>query len=383
MRSKEQILKDLKPKEINFEMDEFEEIKILDWAEMSENMKQRLHRDLTHTFNNWIQGKHRRKEQVKINIKGQPRSGKSLIGLTITRKNCTLQEKEFNVDKSVCANQKVLKQKLFGCEFGDSFLIDENAFANVGAGSMTEMLQLKDINNIIAKNNNSLVYITPMVFLNTGAPYGLEFYGKDIKNWLSRFLLYDTSQNTPILLGYVIFNIGKLFQDEGCLIYSQTGGCTNPNRLKLSQIKEDTIKESSCIPNDFDKSQIDENSQVCPFYNICTSQLCEYEHIKDDWIAKEMKGGLEIRDAERLEISVKLFIDLWDNESKKLKFKNLKEGKIKIKMKLPNYSNSKFTGVELEEITQTIISLQDRDFLKDVCKQTEIDFESIVSQIDT
>lgn len=379
--NKQQLINSLRPENVQYELDEFEQIRLMDLMAMSDEIKLKLHRDLTPVFNNWLIGSHKRKDQIKVNIKGRPRSGKSLIGMKIIYVIDKLNNKVFDVDKFVCANQKVLKKKLQTTEFSDSFLVDENAFANVGAGSMTEMLQLKDINNIIAKNNNNLVYITPNVFLNTGAPYSLEYYGKDLNNWVSRFLIYDTSKGMPLLLGYVIFDIGSMFIENGCLVFKELGGCTNPKRKIESQINKELIENSDCIPKNYKQSNLDDSTKACPFYNICKSQLCKYEHIKDDWIEKEMKGGLDVRDYERLEVGYELFKQFYDQSTHKLTSKNAKELRVKIKLKIPSLTSSKFTGVEMEEICILMFSLLDISFLKDVCGQLELNMDEEIAKI--
>ena len=378
---KKKLIENLKPQNINFELDEFEKVRLQDLMSMNEEFKLKLHRDLTKTFNDWLEGSHRRKDQIKVNIKGRPRSGKSLIGMKIIFVVDKLNGRKFDVSQFVCANQKVLKQKLQKTEFSFSYLVDENAFANVGAGSMTEMLQLKDINNIIAKNNNNLVYITPNIFLNTGAPYSLEYFGKDLNNWVSRFLIYDTSKGIPLLLGYVIFDIGSMFIENECLIFKEVGGCTNPKRKIESKINKQLIENSECIPKNYSESDLDNSTKTCPFYNICTSQMCKYEHLKDEWIEKEMKGGIDTRDYERLEVGYKLFTQFYDSSTHKLTSKNAKELKVKIKLKIPSLTSSKFTGVEVEEISILMFSLLDVSFLKDVCSQLELNFDEEISKL--
>ena len=382
-KSYKDILDEIKPKNIKFELDEFEQIRLRDLMNEFETFKEKIHRDLTPVFNNFIKGSHRRKDQIKINIKGRTRSGKSLVGLKIISEVGKLNLKPLDVLKSVCDNQKVLKKKLQIAEYSDSYLVDENAFANVGAGSMTEMAQLKDINNIIAKNNNNIVYITPNVFLNTGAPFSLEYYGKDSDNWISRFLIYDTEGGMKqILLGFVVFDIGALFIENGCLIFKKTGGCTNPKRLEYKDIDKDYISNSSCIPKKFKKEDLTKKGQNCPFYNICQSQLCKYERdLKDKWIIKEMKGGLDTRELERLEVAFKLFKEFYVPETHSLRKKKQKELKILMNLKIPKLTSSKFTGVEKEEIALTIFSFLDAEFFNDVCEQLELNFEKEKSEI--
>jgi len=390
MKTKEEILKqfEFKVDGLNFKVDRFEEIMLQDMSQFDEDTRIKLNRDLTKDFTNWIDNKIKAKEQVKVNIKGSTRAGKSLIALKIMYLTTKFYpDKVFDVTKIVCANQKELRVRLNTAVFGDSFLIDENAFANVGMGSMTEIQQLKDINNIIAKQNIHMVYVTPQTFLNTGAEVGLAYFGKDTKNWASRFLLYSLKGGNPSLLGFVKFNVGSLFIDTGCLIYRLTGGCTNPKRTKFEDIPKENYIYSDCIPKKDNViiGKINTDSKGCPFYDVCTSQMAKYEHIKDAWIMREMKGGLGEREIERLEVCLKLFkmMGSFNEETggMRLNAKNGKELKLKIKMKLPTVVNTKYTGVEVDEIIQTIISMTDTDFLKDVCQSLEIDFEETYNNI--
>jgi len=377
---KNKILDELKPKNIKFKVDRWEELVLQDLSTFDEDTKIKLNRDLTKDFNNWINDKLKAKEQLKINIKGETRSGKSLVGLKIVYLSTKFyKNKKYEIEKIVCANQKELRTKLNTAIFGDSFLIDENAFSNVGVGSMSELQQLKDINNIIAKQNIHMVYITPQTFLNTGATLGLAYFGKDTNNWLSRFLLYSLKNNMPQLLGYVVFNVGALFSDNDCLIYKQLGGCTNPNKISLKEIDKNYLKYSDCIfDKDFNSEKLIHTKQVCPFYDVCNNPMSLYEHKKDLWIKREMSGGLGEREVEKLEVSLKLYKSLViidENNNIKLNAKNGKELKLKIKMKLPTIINTKYTGTEIEEIIQTIISLNNLDFFKDVCKSINKDFK--------
>jgi len=202
---KQEFEKLLEVKNINFKVDKFEALILQDMTRFDEDTRIKLNRNLTKTFNEWLQGKLEAKEMVKINIKGETRSGKSLIGLKIIFSLTKFyDDKNFDTENQVCANQKEYRQKVAIAEFGDSFLVDENAFANVGIGSMSEVQQLKDVLNITAKKNLHTIFITPRAFLDTGATMGLAYYGKDTNNWLSRFLLYSLKNNMPTLLGYVV-----------------------------------------------------------------------------------------------------------------------------------------------------------------------------------
>ena len=372
-------------KDIHFKVDKWTELELQDLAQYDEDTRIKLNRDLTSDFNKWIEDKVKAKEQIKINVKGETRSGKSLIGLKIIKKTISMyMEKKFDTEMVVCANQKELRIKLQTAEFGDSFLIDENAFANVGSGSLVELQQLKDINNIVAKKNIHMVYITPQVFLNNGATMGLSYFGKDTKNWLSRFLLYSLKGNTPTLLGYVIIDVGSLFRETGCMIYKQTGGCTNPSRLRDFDLDPKSLEYSDCIPQD---KELDINNDLtaCPFYKNCTSQMNIYEKKKDKWIEREMKGGLGERELEKIELVLDLVKEfaLSEVEGENIRFdvKNAKELKMKVKLKLPLMTNTKLTGVEVEEIVTMMMTATDIKFLEDLCKNAEKNFEEYIKSI--
>jgi hypothetical protein len=293
---------------INFEFvtDDFEEMGLQDVYRYDKETLEKISRDITETFKNWIKKKVNGKENISISIKGSTRSGKSLCGLNITDYILSFYDsKDFDTKKIVCGNQKEYRQKLKDSSFGDVLQIDENAFTNVGMGSATEMLQLKDVQNIIAKKNIHTIYITPRRFLDSNSILGLSSYGKDIKNWLSRFLVYDLRKPHFNLLGYIIIDIGKIFRKYNCYCYKVLGGCTNPSKKTINEIPKENILYSTCI-NEHTENELLNDGKSCPFYNVCSHPLCMYEHKKDDWINKEMCGGIDERVSERYETAVKL-----------------------------------------------------------------------------
>ncbi len=388
--SKEEVIRELIPSKGNFEVDRFEHLILQDITQNDESTAQKLHRNLTDMFNDWINQKVRAKEQIKINIKGETRSGKSLVGMKISKKITDQYNRSFDANRIICANQKELRQKLQEADFGEVKQVDENAFANTGVGSHVEMQQLKDINNIIAKQNIHMIYITPRNFLDTGATLGLSYFGKDTDNWLSRFLLYSLKGGNPVLLGYVTFDVGSLFRETGCLMYHSLGGCTNPSQKKKEDIPERFLKHSDCVPKDYDPEKIRDDGKVCPFYDICKSAMAQYEHKKDSWIAREMRGDLDERTRERYELAVtclKIFGVLDDDgggrEVIKLTASNQKDMRNKVKAKLPRLANTKLTITEQEEILSIIQSMTNVSFLKDICEMLNMDFEELKTYLST
>lgn len=403
-----EFLENFKIKNVDFKVDEIEELIMQDVMQFDENTRIKLNRDMTKTFLNWIDNKIEKKENASVNTKGDTRSGKSLVNLKLTERVTKKYGKPFNTLKIVCGNQKEYRQKLQKANFGDAYQIDENAFANVGDGSMTEMQQLKDIQNIIAKENIHTFYITPRNFLPTGAIIGLTYWGKDTKNWLSRFLLYSLKGANPILLGYVVINVGDLFNDYGCFFNRIFGGCTNPNKLVIKDINKenlifdkwkegkivgqkiyskDFLKYSSCIPKELKENVLENLNRTeddliknpCPFYRICEHPLCKYEHKKDSWISKEMSGGMDERQSERFRVALELIkkIGFYDEQITKFRLKaiNGKDLNVKINLYLPKITNTKFTKTEKEEIVSIIQSLSDVEVLKETITQLKLNLK--------
>lgn len=388
-------------KRITFKVNEFEELMLKDMAQFDDDMRTKLNRNVTSYVFKEIDTKIETKQNVTINIKGRTRSGKSLIGLKIefykikkinevnkknaleteklTGKKIEVPPKIFDTEKIVCGNQKEYRQKLAEAEFSDTFLVDENAFNNVGTGIMSEMGQLKNLQNIVAKMNPHTTYITPKVFLDTGADIGLAYYGRNGEHWVSRFLVYYIQNGVPTLLGYAIFNVGELFQDCGCFVYKFTGGCTNPKRLTEEQIPKEVIKHSPAIPKDYKQEELADYTKQCPFYNICQSQLCKYEHKKDKWIDKEMKGGMDDRLRERMQIAIKIAQEIGSINDDGVSLKYDASGKddliLEIKMLAPEFSSAQLTGTEIQEIFTMLRGMTNKKKFERYCKQIELDVE--------
>lgn len=317
-------------------------------------------------------------------------SGKSYAGLKIAEIILSKNGIDFNekIDYYVCGNQIEYRQKLKKAKFGEFYLIDENYFTRAGLGSNIEYSQLMDYNNIIAKKNIGNIFITPEKFLNVGSVLGFSTYGRDNKNWLSRLLLFKFKDTFQHLIGYVIIDIGDLYRKYGCFVYREIGGCTNNERYNFKDINQETIKYSSCIPEKYKKANalksklpLDEDNKInnCPFYNVCTHGMCKYEHKKDSWIDKELKGGLDERTYERFKLSLKLILDLQpeilsDNQLLiKLNAKNGKDLKNRIKLKVHKFTNTKFGIAEFDELVEIVKSNTDINFLIDTLQQVKSD----------
>lgn len=369
-----------KHKDIEFKTSAFEVMMLNDIYMNDESTKIKLNRNVTKVFYDEFELFFKQKRNIRYNIKGETRDGKSYVGLKFMEMSFKKRGVNFNNNtaKFTCGNQIEYRQKLKNAKFGDFFLIDENFFTRAGIGANIETAQLTDFNNIIAKQNIGNVYITPQRFLNTGAVLGFSTYGRDNNNWLTRCLLYKMKEMNSFLIGYVVFDIGKMFRDNGCFIYKSIGGCTNHKKVKLKDIDKDLIKYSWCVPEEF-KHNFDKicKSKVtqCPFYDVCNHGVCNYEKKKDSWIEKEMSGGIDDKTKERFTIALKLILDLnpvmYSDENIsiiKLGAKSGKDLKVKSKLKVNNYTNSKLGIAEFDEILEMVKSNTDLDMLSDTLK---------------
>ncbi len=348
---------------VEFKVSKFEEYMLTDIYAGDESTTIKLHRDVTQDLLDEIQLYIEEKRNLRFAGKGETRSGKSLSFLKICDLILRSKGEDFNeiVEKLVCGNQVEYRQKLKEAKFGDTYLVDENFFNNAGLGGNIEMSQLKDYNSIIAKKNISVFFINPEKFLNVGATLGLATYGRDSKNWLSRLLVYKFKEGYPYLIGYAIIDVGELFWRHGCFVFKEVGGCNNVNQKQAKDINPKLIKHSTCIPKDYDEKDLVTDNQTCPFYNICTHGLCKYEKKKDSWIEKEMEGTLDNRTSERYLVALYLVHEMFsglseDGQTIKLKARNGKDLKVKLRTKVPKYSNTKFGVAEFEELIQCVLS---------------------------
>ena len=367
----EQYYNDIMNKNPKFELNELEKIEFMDMARIDPNFHIISSRDLTKEFFKQIEDKIKRKEINSFNIMGAVRSGKSYSALEILRVIKYLRHKEdFDGDKNVCGNQQEFRQKLKDAKFGEPFLIDENAFANFGVGSSAELLQLRDLQNITAKNNNDTIYITPRQFLNTNAYYGLKFYGKDSKNWISRWLLYKShGEEGWILLGHIKIDVSNIFTkvNKNIEFYKYTGP-TNPKKTPYEKIPKSLIKKSKGIPKDYKIEDLEDHNKSCPFYKIATNPVYVYERKKDKWIKELMSGGsIDSRTMDKIYTALKIIENygIFNEEKNRIELKDIKnknEVHNFISIVYHEFTSTKFTITEMNDI-KDIINMSSSKFI--------------------
>lgn len=157
------------------------------------------------------------KRVFRISIMGETRSGKSEIGSTIcfwyvkifnnlysqghfkdldvSSEGVKVKPIEFNLNY-VYDNQQVYKTRLKERNakkelvFGQIHQIDEEKDSVGGMGSWSDIIESNNLNNIIAKFNQSEIYTKPNELQMRNCPYGIKTVKKDEKNRCNWCLLF-------------------------------------------------------------------------------------------------------------------------------------------------------------------------------------------------
>lgn len=160
----------------------------------------------------------------RISIMGETRSGKSESAQSFALMYCKMfnhflnkgqydsidvykdgifEKKSIVLDiNHICSNQSNYiynlreHQRSDMINFGQIWIIDESRKNIGGIGTFSEMLDLKNVNNIIAKFMQAEIWVQPQQFEANNCPYGLYVYKKDVVNRVNWCLLYRI-QRTP------------------------------------------------------------------------------------------------------------------------------------------------------------------------------------------
>jgi hypothetical protein len=175
----------------------------------SDSLRRAINNDLTIDFIKSLHYKATRTppENINIEIKGQTRSGKSTVGITLGILISRWWGHEFTID-NILPNQGELLYKLKDAKYGETFLVDEQTPETYGEGILRETSQLGSNLNICAKKCNNLIFIYPPNFVSRNSPFGLEAIAKDTLNKYVKCFYYDLRRKeyggTQIPRGYVV-----------------------------------------------------------------------------------------------------------------------------------------------------------------------------------
>jgi hypothetical protein len=261
---------------VSFEVDPMVAHKIQMQMQDNPRFAQTIHTNITKLFYDYIIYKVRMRENLNLAIKGETRSGKSTVGLSFGHFISSLTRVPYGA-YHICANESEYYSKVKNAKFSELYHIDEQKESKFGSGSFREEMSIMDIQNIIAKQCVHTIWIYPSDFIARNSVYGLETYGKDLKNKLVRCIVYDIRRtvmgmSTP--LGYII--VPKV-QD--------------PAHQNMPEEKWDKYR----IKNKYELKRPDFDSQLEE----------DYEKKKDEWIEREKgREGAGFHHEERFKLGV-------------------------------------------------------------------------------
>lgn len=260
---------------VNFEVDPMVAHKIQTQMNDNPRFAQTINTNITKLFYEYLMYKVKMRENLNIAIKGETRSGKSTVAISLGNFIASMTRVPYG-PFNICANESEYYTKVRKAKFNELYHIDEQKESKFGAGSFREEMGIMDIQNIIAKQCVHTIWIYPSDFIARNSVYGLETYGKDLKNKLIRCLVYDVRRTvmgmaTP--LGYLI--IPKLAEE------------------KYQQMNE-KIWSNYRVNNKYKLNRTDFDSMLEE----------QYEQKKDTWIQKEQDRDFGTHHEERFKLGV-------------------------------------------------------------------------------
>lgn len=184
---------------VNFELDALQQHLLQRYLRQDKNFLRAWNTNYTPLFMEFFKDKVRLNEPITLSIMGATRSAKSTSGITLAGLGMEARGRLMTVDK-VCASEYVFLEEIKKANFGDFYVIDESKQAMFGVGSMTRKFKIQDVQNIIAVNNISTIWIRPDKFSFEGAQYGLRSFG--------RGQFYTDGTKTPIRLArFMLYNL--------------------------------------------------------------------------------------------------------------------------------------------------------------------------------
>lgn len=99
-------------------------------------------------------------------------------------------------------------------KYGEVNVIDEPEMAAGGLGTMSEAIELRNYNNMVAKYNLGEHWVDPRSLIDMNTTYGIHWFKKDVKNRVNWGILYRLENwskgiNPQTPLGWVCFPLHK------------------------------------------------------------------------------------------------------------------------------------------------------------------------------
>jgi len=141
------------------------------------------------------------KKRLNKNIKKGVYKQNSVLNTMFESGDIRHEEIEFNTEfvygsPSEYMTKQKERAKNDEIRFGQIHQVDEDKKSSGGLGTMSQAIEIQNINNISAKFMQCEVWITPDYMITKNAPFGLRAYKKDYENRLNHCLLYKIEMNT-------------------------------------------------------------------------------------------------------------------------------------------------------------------------------------------
>jgi len=165
-------------------------------------------------------------------------------------------EKKKLTTYNICANEFEYVRKLKECGTDTAFLIDESKRAVYGIGSIAKREKINDIQNIIAVNNISAIWLKPDEWATPHAHYGLvsfgraenDIYGNPLPIRINRFMLYNLQESDkrglPLGMVYIPLIWDILPKEEALTLENEYMS------RKLKWVEQEQISEEDVFTSD-------------------------------------------------------------------------------------------------------------------------------------
>ena len=225
--------------------------------------------------------------------------------------------------KNICAHEFEYGNRLKKGDFDTCYQIDEAKTGTYGLGAVAKRSKLVDIQNIIAVNNISSIWLRPDTWATGNAHYGLMSFGKaendkqgnPLKTRINRFMLYNLQEsksvNFPLGMVYIPLIWDILPKEESDRLNREYLS-KKLDWVKLEQISEEDVFNSDRFKLAYELSKDETFKSIKGFKNKlpyvrtqCTSSTTNNEiddimrlanqiiigNIKEDKIQEILKKG--------------------------------------------------------------------------------------------
>lgn len=332
--------------------------------------RQAMNYDYTEHFFRYLIHKSSKNEPVSIAIMGIQRGGKSYAAITIHAIMMILRGKKPNSRWILPDKNEYLKMlKLPPDEVrATTFSIDEDKTAVFGTGSVARKMKLLDVQNIIAVNAISTIWIRPDEFSWSDSQYGLRVFGrfeakyKDWDEWeekskefFKKYLKFGgemdkkefekAQRNCQIKVDYDIYKNGKLsFQD----FFLVEGQRRDYSKMQLTRFMLYNLQESAKTGLPLGMVYLPPFTELPELFEDVEKFEKEYMTRKMTWVQQEQESSRDVLYKEKMKLAIQFSRDPSFLEKKSIRDKILYLGVM---------LGSEFTKADNEEVARLAVQI--------------------------